>query len=72
MLGARTNGSPGPGLEESNSTPYDPLLNLKAEHPDLHENTASTIQSDFKQQEIPFFFFVIYTGLWKAAAEQNQ
>lgn len=27
---ARTNGSPGPGLEESGTTSYDPLLNLKA------------------------------------------
>lgn len=62
MLGARTNGSSGPGLEEPDTIPYDALLNLNAEHHDLDKNTASTIQSDFKQQEIPNLF-VIYTGL---------
>ena len=62
MLGARTNESPGPGLEAPDTTPYDLLLNLEAEHPDLDEKAASTIQSDFKQQEIASLF-VIYTGL---------
>lgn len=66
MLGARTNGSSGPGLEEPDTASYDPFLNLNAEHYDLDKSTASTIQSDFKQQEIPSLF-VIYTGLWKSS-----
>jgi len=62
MLGVSINGSPGPGLEEPDTTPYDPLLSLKVKHPDLDENAAFMIKNDLKQQEIPSLF-VIYTRL---------